>query len=155
MKSECLHNSNRDSMIKSLLHKKRRQTFTSCITNSETKEEFLYRQTIYEKLYKSYQYNESIPKDFKKQNPSSDGNGIKCQILQKRESYANYFIFKDDQLEQQQRSIETIAEFLRNQKKLTMDKQVPIECKQKQYNLLMILVIVLPILCILTVLAEL
>ncbi|CAD8206632.1 unnamed protein product [Paramecium octaurelia] len=155
MKSECLYNSNRDSLLKSQLHKKKRQTFTQYTTNSETKEEFMSRQKIYEKLYKSYQYKESIQKELKQQNPTKEGDGIKNQILQKREIYANYFIYKDNQLEQQQRSIETIAEFLRNQKKLAMDKQVPIECKQKQYNLLMILVIALPILCILTVLAEL
>ncbi|CAD8182730.1 unnamed protein product [Paramecium pentaurelia] len=155
MKTECLYSSNHNSLMKNQLLKKRRQTFTQYTTSSETKEEFLNRQKDYDKLYK-YSYNvEQIPKNIKQKHHSNGANEITQQIIEKRENYGKYFLYKDHQLEHQQRSIEIIAELLRKQKKLITDKQIPIENKGKQYNLIMILVIVFPILCILTVMAEL
>ncbi|CAD8119326.1 unnamed protein product [Paramecium sonneborni] len=157
MKSDCMHNSNyyNKHSIAKLLNKQKCQTFTDQHIYTETKEEFHKRQRDYDQLYKYSCNPQEIAVTSKYKNYSSAANQIKQVFLQRRENLKNFFIDNDKQADQQQKSIQTIAEFLRNQKKLVQDKQITFEPKMQQFNLILILAILLPILCFLTVLAEL
>ncbi|CAD8197312.1 unnamed protein product [Paramecium pentaurelia] len=146
---------NPNTSIRNLDSLKQSKTFTNYTTNSETIEEFQNRQRDYDKLQKYPYHTKQTPKTLKKYQFSSAVNEIKEQFFQTRADQKYDFLFKDHRVEQQKRSIQTIADIFRKQKKVVQDKKVTSEQKKTQFNLLLILMIILPILCILTVLVEL
>ncbi|CAD8120406.1 unnamed protein product [Paramecium sonneborni] len=154
MKTECLHNSNNKAIV-NLLKQNKCKTFTYHTTQTEIREDFYNRQKDYEKLYKYYYNTKKVTTTTtpKNSNYSSAAIKIKKEFLQKRQGSKKFFIFNEQHAEQQ-RSIKIITEFFRNQKKVVQDKQVNCEPKMRQFNLVLILAIALPLLCLLTVFAE-
>ncbi|CAD8185674.1 unnamed protein product [Paramecium octaurelia] len=148
-----LQTRNPNSSIHNLNSFKKNITFSYYY--SETFEEFQKRQRDYDKLQKYPYHTRQKPKNLNKYNYSKAAKEIKQQFFQTRANLKEYIYFKDHHLQQQKRSIQTIVDILRQQKKVLQDKKVISEQKQRQFNLMLILMIIIPILCVMTVLTEL